>query len=312
MLDLKNKKVVVTGGAGFLGGYVVEKLKEKGVMDIFVPESGQFDLRVWANCAKICEGADIVIHLAAQIGGIGFIKDRKGEIFYNNLLMGLQMMEAARLSGVKKYVAIGTVCEYPANPQIPFKEEDIWQGFPEETTAHYGMAKKMAIVQADAYRKQYGFNAINLIPVNLYGPRDNFDRKMGHVIPMLIRKIVKARDEGLSKIEVWGSGNATREFLYVDDAADGIILATEKYNGSEPVNLGVGIETPIRELVEAICEVVGFGGEIYWNKSMPDGQPRRMVDISRARSFGFNPKTDLRKGLIETIKWYEKNKEKTD
>lgn len=310
MLGLKNKKILITGGYGFLGQYVVKELEKMGVRNIRIPDSKKEDLRVWNNCMKVTEGVDVVIHLAARIGGIGFIKDRQGEIFYNNLLMGIQMMEAARLQGVKKYIAIGTVCEYPESPPIPFKEEDLWGGFPEETTAHYGMAKKMAIVQADAYRKQYDFNVVNLIPVNLYGPRDNFDRRMGHVIPSVVKKIVKARDNNEPAVEIWGSGNATREFLYVKDAAHGIVLATEKYNGSSPVNLGTGVETPIRELVEIIVDIVGYKGKIVWDKSMPDGQPRRRLDISKARAFGYEPKTSLRTGLMQTISWYEKHKQK--
>lgn len=301
-------KIVVTGGAGFLGKYVVQKLREHGATNISVPSHKYYDLTKWENCQKICNGTDIIIHLAALIGGIGFINERQGEVFYKNLIMGIQLMEAARVSKVKKYVAIGTVCEYPEKTHRPFKEDDLWNGYPEETTGAYGMAKKMAIVQSKAYRKQDGFNGINLLPVNLYGPGDNFDRKSAHVIPALIRKVIAAKNNGKSQVEVWGSGQATREFLYVEDAAEGIVLATEKYNSEEPVNLGTGIETSIRDVVKLIMEISGYKGKIVWNTAQPDGQPRRQLDVSKAmKSFGFKAQVHLKEGLKKTINWYEKN-----
>lgn len=309
---LKNKKIVVTGGAGFLGQHVVRKLREHGATNIFVPLHKDFDLTKWEDCQKVCSGADIVIHLAALIGGIGFINERQGEVFYKNLIMGVQLMEAARVNNVKKYVAIGTVCEYPKRTPRPFKEENLWDGYPEETTGAYGMAKKMAIVQSSAYKVQYNFNAINLLPVNLFGPGDNFDRISAHVIPALIKKVISARDNRSDQVEVWGSGRATREFLYVEDAAEGIVLAVEKYNNVEPVNLGTGVETSIKEVVKLIMDVSGFSGKIVWNKSKPDGQPRRQLNVSRAkRLFGFRAKTKLRQGLENTIRWYEKNEIKS-
>lgn len=306
---LKNKKIIVTGGAGFLGKYVVVKLKEHGVSDIFIPRSTDYDLRQRDVCERVVRGADIIIHLAAQIGGIGFIKERPGEIFYNNLIMGVELMEAARKASVEKFVAIGTVCEYPKLTPIPFKEENLWDGYPDETTASYGWAKKMLVVQAQAYRQQYEFNAINLLPVNLYGPGDNFNRASAHVIPALIKKVVRAEESGRKTVEVWGIGSATREFLYVADAAEGIVLATENYNGVEPVNLGTGVETSIEEVTELIMELACFKGSIIWNSSKPEGQPRRRLDVSQAKKFGFVAKTNLREGLRKTIEWYEKNKE---
>lgn len=308
-MDLKDKKIVVTGGNGFLGKHVVKKLKEFKAKNIFISDHQEYDLRDREICKQVVLDKDIVIHLAAQIGGIGFINDHPGEILFNNLVMGIELMEAARRAGVKKFVAIGTVCSYPKVVDMPFKEEDIWKGYPEETTAPYGLAKKMLIVQALAYRKQYGFNAIHLIPVNLYGPGDNFKKSGAHVIPSLIRKIVEAKKKKLPEVIVWGSGLATREFLYVDDAAEGIVLATRKYEGDSPVNLGTGKETSIREVTELIMKLVGYEGKIKWDKTKPDGQPRRQLDISKAISFGFNPKTDLDEGLKKTIDWYIKNKE---
>lgn len=307
-MDLQNKKIVVTGGAGFVGQHVVERLKEQGASDIFVPNSFEFDLRQRVNCEKVVEGADIVIHLAAQIGGIGFIDEHQGEIFYNNLIMGTELMEAARKAGVKKYVSFGTVCEYPKVVPLPFKEENLWDGYPEETTATYGMAKKMQLVQAVAYKKQYGFNAIHIIPVNLFGPGDNFNSESAHVIPSLIRRIIEAREKNASSVEVWGSGNATREFLYVEDAAEGIILATKNYNSTDPVNLGTGVEISIKEVTELIMKLSGYKGIIKWNSDKPDGQPRRQLDTSKAKKFGFEAKTDLRSGLRKTVEWYEQHK----
>lgn len=306
-MKLQNKRIVVTGGEGFLGSYVVEKLKKKGVKNIFVPHSKDFDLRKKQNCVDVVKGVDIVIHLAAQIGGIGFINEHPGEIFYNNIIMGVQMMEASRKAGVCKFMGVGTACEYPESIPLPFKEDDIWKGSPEDVTAPYGWAKKMLVIQGKAYRKQYGFNAIHVIPVNLYGPRDNFNRKSGHVIPALIKKIINAKNIKAPFVEVWGTGKATREFLYVEDAADGIILATEAYDDVKPLNLGTSVETPIKEVVQLIMQIAGYKGSIKWNKSKPDGQPRRQLDVSKARSLGFEAKVDLSEGLRRTIKYYEEN-----
>ncbi len=303
-MKIKNKRVVVTGGAGFLGKYVVESLKKFKPTKILVPHSSNFDLTKKEACTAIVKNADIVIHLAAQVGGIEFINSHAGEVFYNNLIMGIQLMEESRKSGVKKFVSVGTVCAYPKVVDMPFKEEDLWEGYPENTTAPYGLAKKMLIVQGEAYRRQYGFNSINLIPVNLYGPGDNFDRISGHVIPSLIKKVVEAKKKKKEFVQVWGSGLATREFLYVEDAAEGILLATEKYEGIEPINLGTGNETSIREVSELIMKIVGFKGQIMWDKKKPDGQPRRKLDVSKAKKFGFMAKTNLKDGLEKTIYWY--------
>lgn len=307
-MEIKNKKIVVTGGAGFVGQHVVEKLKGRGVADVFVPLSSEFDLREQKNCEKIVQNTDIVIHLAAQIGGIGFISDHQGEVFYNNIIMGVQLMEASRRAGVKKFVGIGTACEYPEVLPLPFKEKDIWHGSPEDVTAPYGWAKKMLLIQGQAYKKQYGFNSIHIIPVNMYGPGDNFNSESAHVIPSLIRKIIEAKNNSLSSVEVWGSGHATREFLYVEDAAEGIVLATENYDSTDPVNLGTGLETPIKEVTELIMELSGYRRSIKWNSDKPDGQPRRQLDISKAEKFGFKASTTLRDGLKKTIEWYQKKK----
>jgi len=306
-MELKNKKILVTGGAGFLGSHIVEKLLEKGVPreNVFAPLSRNFDLRKWENCQKVVAGQDIVIHLAAKVGGIGFNQEHPAELFYDNLMMGVQMMEAARQVGVEKFVAIGTICAYPKFTQVPFKEEDLWNGYPEETNAPYGLAKKMMLVQAQAYRQQYSFNAIYLLPVNLYGPENSFDPKKSHVIPAIIRKVYEAKKENKNYIDIWGTGKATREFLYVEDAADGIILATEKYDKPEPINLGSGIEISIKDLVELICRLMDFKGEIHWDISKPDGQPRRMLDVSKSeKEFGFKAKTDFKKGLKNTIDFF--------
>jgi len=306
-MELKNKKILVTGGAGFLGSHIVEKLLEKGVPreNVFAPLSRNFDLRKWENCQKVVAGQDIVIHLAAKVGGIGFNQEHPAELFYDNLMMGVQMMEAARQVGVEKFVAIGTICAYPKFTQVPFKEEDLWNGYPEETNAPYGLAKKMMLVQAQAYRQQYSFNAIYLLPVNLYGPENSFDPKKSHVIPAIIRKVYEAKKENKNYIDIWGTGKATREFLYVEDAADGIILATEKYDKPEPVNLGSGMEISIKDLVELICRLMNFNGEIRWDTSKPDGQPRRMLDVSKSeKEFGFKAKTDFKKGLKNTIDFF--------
>ena len=309
-MDIKNKKIVVTGGAGFVGSFVVEKLKEKGAANIFVPLSKDFDLREKETCVKVAKGADIVIHLAAQIGGIGFIDEHPGEIFYNNIIMGVQLMEEARKAGVEKFVGIGTACEYPESIPLPFKEEDIWKGSPEDVTAPYGWAKKMLLIQADAYKKQYGFNAIHVLPVNLYGPGDNFDKSSSHVIPSLIRKVIDSCNRNAEFVEVWGTGKATREFLYAEDAAEGIILATERYDDSKPLNIGTGIETSIEKVTEIIMELTNYKGSIKWNTKEPDGQPRRQLDVSRAKKLGFVAKIPLRAGLEKTIKWYEQSRKK--
>ncbi|MBI5413746.1 GDP-L-fucose synthase [Candidatus Peregrinibacteria bacterium] len=307
MLDLKDKKILVTGGAGFLGSYVVDVLKKRGVPEkaITVPRSGKFDLRDMFVCKKVVQGQDVIIHLAAKVGGIGFNREHPGQLFYDNAIMGIQLMEAARQAGVKKFVQVGTICSYPRITPVPFKEEDLWNGYPEETNAPYGLAKKMLLVQAQAYRQEYGFNAIYLLPVNLYGPGDNFDPQSSHVIPALIKKVYDAKKEGKKSVEIWGTGKASREFLYVEDAAEAIVLATEKYDESEPVNIGAGFEITIGKLVEKVCKFMGFDGEIRWNRLKPDGQPRRMLDVNRAKhEFGSIAKVDFDKGLQQTIKWY--------
>jgi len=307
-----NKRILVTGGAGFLGSFVVKKLKERGVDggNIRIPRSRDMDLRKWENCVKAVKDMDIVIHLAAKVGGIGYNMKYPGTLFYDNAIMGIQLMEAARQEGVEKFVAIGTICAYPKYTPVPFKEEDLWNGYPEETNAPYGVAKKMMLVQAQAYRQQYDFNAIYLLPVNLYGQRDNFDSESSHVIPAIIRKIFDAKKSGRNYITVWGTGKATREFLYVEDCAEGILLAAEKYNEPEPVNLGSGFEISIKELVELISELMEFDGEIRWDTTKPDGQPRRCLDVSKAKEkFGFEAKTDLKEGLRRTIDWYVNNVE---
>jgi GDP-L-fucose synthase len=309
-MELKDKKILVTGGAGFLGTYVVRKLQGRGVSkkNILVPRSKEFDLRKWEDCQKIIQGQDAVIHLAAKVGGIGFNREKPGELFYDNLMMSVHLMEAARQGGVKKFVAVGTICAYPKFTPVPFKEDDLWEGYPEETNAPYGLAKKMSLVQAQAYRQQYNFNAVYLLPVNLYGPRDNFDPGSSHVIPALIRKVDEAKKAGQEHIEVWGTGKATREFLYVEDAAEGVILAAENYNKPEPVNLGSGIEISIKDLAETIRRLMDFEGEINWDSLKPDGQPRRMLDVSKAEGeFGFKAKVGFEEGLKNTIDWYLKN-----
>jgi len=308
MSYLKDKSVVVTGGSGFLGTHVVERLEREGCRQVFVPRSSEYDLRHEADIKRLLEVAkpEVIIHLAAVVGGIGANRLNPGRFFYDNLMMGTQLMEQSRLYGVDKFVAIGTICAYPKFARIPFREEELWDGYPEETNAPYGLAKKMMLVQSQAYRQQYGFNSVYLLPVNLYGPRDNFDLLSSHVIPALIRKCVEARDAGLDHIQVWGTGTATREFLYVEDAADGIVRAAELYNESEPVNLGSGMEISIRDLVELIAELTGFQGRLVWDSTKPDGQPRRMLDTTRAREkFGFVANTDFREGLRRTIAWFE-------
>ncbi|MDE2028410.1 MAG: GDP-L-fucose synthase [Candidatus Omnitrophica bacterium] len=304
----KDKRVVVTGGAGFLGRVVVEQLKTKGCRHITVPRSAQCDLRKTAAIRKLYAQAhpDMIIHLAAVVGGIGANRENPGKFFYDNLMMGVELMEQARQMGIPKFVAIGTICAYPKFCPVPFKEDNIWNGYPEETNAPYGLAKKMLLVQAQAYRQQYGFNAIYLLPVNLYGPGDNFSWDSSHVIPALVRKCVEARKRKDGSITVWGTGRATREFLYVDDAARGVVLASEKYNGPAPVNLGAGFEISIKDLAQLIVKLTNFKGKIIWDSTKPDGQPRRCLDTLRAyKEFGFKAQVSFEVGLKRTIKWYE-------
>ncbi len=304
-------RFVVTGGAGFLGSRVVHMLRQHGAESIFVPRQAQYDLRESAAVAALLADAkpDVIIHMAAVVGGIGANRAHPAEFFYSNLMMGTQLMHEAWRSGVKKFVTIGTVCAYPKFTPIPFREESLWDGYPEETNAPYGLAKKMLLVQGQAYREQYGFDAIYLLPTNLYGPGDNFDLETGHVIPMLIRKFTEAKDRGDAQVIAWGTGKPTREFLYVDDAAEGIVLATERYNKSDPVNIGSGFEISIKDLTEMVAEMVGYDGKVVWDHDKPDGQPRRALDTSRAQAeFGFKATTDFRAGLERTIRWYETNR----
>ncbi len=308
----RDKRVAVTGGAGFLGSFVVEKLQERGAKGVLVPRSRDYDLREKEAVIQMYEDArpDIVIHLAGVVGGIGANRASPGKFFYDNLIMGIQTMHYAYLYGVEKFVAIGTVCAYPKHTPVPFREENLWNGYPEETNAPYGLAKKMLLVQSQAYRQQHGFNSIFLLPVNLYGPRDNFDLETSHVIPALIRKCIEAQQRGDDHIVVWGTGKPTREFLYVEDAAEGILLATERYNESEPVNLGSGMEISIKDLVHLIARLTEFEGEIVWDTSKPDGQPRRCLDTSKAeRLFGFKAETFFEEGLRRTVAWYRQNRE---
>jgi GDP-L-fucose synthase len=304
-----DKRILITGGSGFLGRHVVEILeKQKGVnrKDIIIPRSRDIDLRKWENCQKVVKDADLIIHLAANVGGIGYNQQKPGELFYDNAIMGIQMLEAARIAGVPKFVALGTICAYPKFTPVPFKEDDLWIGYPEETNAPYGLAKKMMLVQSQAYRRQYGFNSIYLLPVNLYGPWDNFDPRSSHVIPAIIKKVYDAKKNGERSIVLWGSGKASREFLFVRDAAEGIVMAAEKFNGEEPVNLGSGIEITIKDLAEMIIDVFRYDCSIEWDLTKPDGQPRRCLDTKLAKEkFGFEAKTDFRTGLEETVKWYE-------
>ena len=302
------KHVTVTGGGGFLGRFVVEKLKSYEGVKVFVPRQRDYDLIAKQDISRLLEDArpDLVIHLAAVVGGIGHNQKNPGKFFYDNLMMGVQLMEESRLRGVKKFLATGTVCAYPKFTPVPFKEDDLWNGYPEETNAPYGLAKKMMLVQSQAYRQQYGFNSIFVLPANLYGPGDNFDLETSHVIPALIRKCVEARRLGASFIEVWGSGNATREFLYVEDCAEGIVKAAALYDEGDPVNLGNGREITIKDLVEIIARLARFEGEIRWQSDKPDGQPRRQLDTTRAfERFGFRATTSLEEGLRQTIDWYE-------
>ena len=307
------KRVLVTGGAGFLGSFVVERLRRAGVPDemIRVPRSGESDLRKGENCVRAVKDIDIVLHVAGRGGGIGANRESPADMFYDNAAMGIQLMEAARLEGVDKFVTVGTICSYPKHTPVPFREQDLWNGYPEETNAAYGLSKKMLLVQGQAYRQQHGFDSVHLLMVNLYGPRDDFDPRTSHVIPALIRKFDEAMKSGSGKVTVWGTGKASREFLYVDDAAESILLAAERYNSPEPVNIGAGFEITIKDLVGLIGRLMGFKGEIVWDTSKPDGQPRRMLDVSRAKeSFGFSAKTGFEQGLKASIDWYRTNEGK--
>ena len=313
----KDKRVVLTGGAGFLGSFVTARLTQRGAADIFIPRIEEYNLvdpadirRMYDNATKgINPGDVIVIHLAAHVGGIGANREHPAEFFYDNLMMGVELMHQAYQRGIGKFVAIGTVCAYPKFTPVPFKEDDLWIGYPEETNAPYGLAKKMLLVQAQSYRQQYGFNAIYLLPVNLYGPRDNFDLQSSHVIPALIRKSVEARERGEKELPVWGDGSPTREFLYVEDAADGIVTAAEKYNGPEPVNLGSGYEISIKDLTGLIVRQTGFEGKLVWQTDKPNGQPRRGLDVSRAREyFGWSAQVPFEEGMRRTIEWFKENR----
>ena len=307
----EGKRVIVTGGEGFLGSYLIDKLKDRRCKNIFVPRKEKYDLTKERNVIQLYKDytADIVIHLAAVVGGIGANRENPGKFFYDNLVMGAMLMEYARQNEVGKFVAIGTICSYPKFTPVPFKEEDLWNGYPDETNAPYGLAKKMMLVQSQAYRQQYNFNSIFLLPLNLYGPRDNFNPSSSHVIPALIKKFTEAVEIGKNKVICWGTGKPTRGFLYVEDAAEGILLATEKYNNSDPVNLGSDLEISIKDLAELIAKLTGFKGKIEWDISKPDGQPRRKLDISRAeQEFDFIARMDFREGLKETIEWYKKVK----
>ncbi|NRS51139.1 GDP-L-fucose synthase [Brevibacillus sp. HB2.2] len=306
-MNLAKKRIVVTGGSGFLGSHVVHHLRKLDCTDIFIPRSHEYDLRKEHDVNKMLQDfrPDIILHLAAVVGGIGANQKNPGKYFYDNLIMGTQLMEQSRLFGVEKFVAIGTICSYPKYAPVPFQEEDIWNGYPEETNAPYGLAKKMMLVQSQAYREQYGFNSIYLLPVNLYGPGDNFDLETSHVIPAIIRKCVDAIRNDEKKIVLWGTGSVTREFIYVEDAAQAIIAATMNYDQSEPVNIGSGQEISIKSLAETIKQLSGFQGEIEWDKTKPDGQPRRLLDVTKAKEhFGFVAQTSLLAGLEKTINWY--------
>jgi len=306
-MDWAKQRILISGGAGFLGSHVVKALRQRGVPPehLTIPRRKTHDLRQWQYCQAVTQDQDLVFHLAATVGGIGINREKPGEFFYDNLMMGTQLMEAARQAEVTKFVSIGTICAYPKFTPIPFREENLWDGYPEETNAPYGLAKKMLLVQGQAYRQQYGFQSIYLLPVNLYGPGDNFEPHSSHVIPALIKKCIDAVNVGADSIEVWGDGSPTREFLYVEDAAEGIVLAAERYDGAEPINLGSGMEISIRDLVETIAQLTGFKGDIVWDSSKPNGQPRRQLDVSRAeQQFGFRAHTSFEEGLRRTIEWY--------
>jgi GDP-L-fucose synthase len=308
---LTEKRITVTGGKGFLGTHLIKKLKESGCRNIQIADLPEYNLTDIKDIRRMYQETrpEIVIHLAAKVGGIGFNQEKPAELFYDNLIMGAQLMHEAYLRKIEKFVALGTICAYPKFTPVPFKEEDLWNGYPEETNAPYGLAKKMMLVQSQAYRQQYGFNSIFLLPVNLYGPGDNFDPRSSHVIPALIKKCFDAMDNKQDFIEVWGTGKATREFFYVEDAAEAIYLATLSYNKSEPVNIGTGFEISIKDLTEKIVKLTGFSGKIIWNTSKPDGQPKRMLDTTKAKNeFGFVAKTDIDTGLKKTIKWYKENR----
>jgi GDP-L-fucose synthase len=311
LIDLKTKRIAVTGGKGFLGTHLIRKLKEdRGCKNIFIADLPEYDLRKLEDIKKMFDDQkpDIIIHLAAVVGGIGANRENPGRFFYDNAIMGIQLMHEAYLRKIAKFVALGTICCYPKHTPVPFKEENLWDGYPEETNAPYGLAKKMLLVQSQAYRQQHGFNAIFLMPVNLYGPGDNFEPKTSHVIPALIRKCMEAKERGEHHIVVWGTGNASREFLYVEDAAEAITRATEKYNKPDPVNIGAGFEITIKDLVELIAKLTGFKGKIIWDKTKPDGQPRRILDTSKAqKEFSFKAKTVFEEGLKKTIEWYKDN-----
>lgn len=304
---MQDRRITVTGGKGFLGGHLIRHLRDKGYRNIKIADLPEYNLTQYNDIRRMYDEQqpDIVIHLAAKVGGIGFNQDNPASLFYDNIMMGVQLLHEGHLRGIEKFVALGTICAYPKFTPVPFKEDDIWNGYPEETNAPYGLAKKMMLVQSQAYRQQYGFNSIYLLPVNLYGPGDNFDPRSSHVIPALIKKCVDAVADGTDEIIVWGTGQATREFFYVKDAAEAIVMAMEAYNKSDPVNIGAGFEISIKELTALIVELTGYRGHIIWDKTKPDGQPRRMLDTSRAvQEFGFRAKTDFRTGLRETVDWY--------
>jgi len=306
----QDKRVVITGGAGFLGQSVVSLLKERGCRKMFIPRSKKYDLRKLSAIKRLLKDTkpNFIIHLSANVGGIGANQQRPGEFFYDNLIMGVQLIEEARVYGIKKFVAIGTICAYPKYAKVPFKEDDLWNGYPEETNAPYGLSKKMLLVQSQAYRQQYNFNSIYMLPVNLYGPKDNFSPKVSHVIPAIIKKCYDAKLKGKKSITVWGTGRISREFIYVDDAARGIVMASEKYNKPHPVNIGTGDDIKIRDLVNKIVELTHYEGKIIWDHSMPDGQPKRRLDTNRAKKeFGFTARTKLEDGLKQTIAWYKRS-----